>query len=76
MILLHSWALKTSLMLRYRVSSHVEEVPNLVSTCGDCGDPVGPGHKCDVCESFMHGFCGEGIGDEGYEVRVRQLQVP
>jgi hypothetical protein len=35
--------------------------------CVECnGGDVSGVHRCDLCDGFMHGFCGEGIGEEGY----------
>jgi len=39
--------------------------------CGGCGKPVGPVHKCDICNKNMHPFCGRTIGEEGYGSKVR-----
>ena len=36
------------------------------NACGDCGAHAGPVHLCDKCGCHMHGFCGRGIGEEGY----------
>ena len=33
--------------------------------CGHCKQPAGAVHKC-TCGAWMHGFCGEGVGEEQY----------
>jgi len=42
-----------------------------LSACGGCGLPVGPVHKCDMCQRNMHPFCGRTIGEEGHGSMVR-----
>ena len=42
-----------------------------LATCGGCGKQVGPVHKCDICHTNMHPFCGRTIGEEGYGAPVR-----
>ena len=39
--------------------------------CGKCGNLVSHVHKCDICGSFMHPFCGRPLGDEGYGQFIR-----
>jgi hypothetical protein len=34
--------------------------------CAHCGAQVGSVHKCSGCKKNMHGFCGTGVGEEGY----------
>lgn len=46
------------------------KVPSLC----ECGAAAGKGHQCDICTRFMHGFCGTGIGPEGYG-QVRRCKV-
>lgn len=45
-----------------------EEQPKdeALDKCGECGGEVGSVHKCPVCNKNMHGFCGIGIGEEGF----------
>jgi len=43
-----------------------EEEKHRLGKCGECGQDVGSVHKCPVCNKNMHGFCGVGIGEEGF----------
>jgi hypothetical protein len=38
----------------------------VLAPCAECGLDTGGIHKCPGCNSNMHGFCGTGVGDEGY----------
>ena len=42
-----------------------QEERNQLRPCGACGKNAGSSHKCS-CGAFMHGFCGVGVGDEGF----------
>lgn len=39
--------------------------------CRGCGRVCGDAHKCDICGSNMHPFCGRGIGEEGHGQIIR-----
>jgi C4-dicarboxylate-specific signal transduction histidine kinase len=41
-------------------------LPAMAGSCKECDGEVEGAHKCDRCGSAMHGFCGTGIGKEGY----------
>jgi hypothetical protein len=40
-------------------------------TCRECNGEVEGAHFCDRCEQAMHGFCRQGIGEEGYGQKRR-----
>ena len=44
--------------------------PLIDGCCRGCGQPVGNVHKCDICGSNMHVFCGLPIGEEGYGQKI------
>ena len=44
--------------------------PVVENTCRGCGRVAGPAHKCDICGSNMHPFCGRPIGEEGYRQKI------
>ena len=39
--------------------------------CGKCGNLVSHIHKCDICGSYMHTFCGRPLGEEGHGQFIR-----
>ena len=45
--------------------------PLIDGCCRGCGQPCGNVHKCDICGSNMHVFCGLPIGEEGYGQKIR-----
>ena len=48
-----------------------KQPPHNPKNCQGCGKPAGDVHKCDICGSNMHPFCGHGIGDEGFGQKIR-----
>ena len=52
-------------------STEAEAVWSLIDgCCRGCGQPCGNVHKCDICGSNMHVFCGLPIGKEGYGQKI------
>ena len=45
--------------------------PLVENVCRGCGKIAGPAHKCDLCGSNMHPFCGIPIGEEGHGQTIR-----